>query len=67
MKTPKEDINEIRKSLKMITKQKKFESNPLHQLLLNNDSPWMPSVSTVAGFYDRIGLSILIIIYLIYI
>jgi hypothetical protein len=58
LKTPKEDLSEIRKSLKMFNKQKKFESNPLHQLLLNSDSPWIPSVSTVAGFYHRIGLGI---------
>ena len=56
LSTPLKDLREV----KHIVQQHapRHRSNPLYrQLLRGDDLPWSPSISSIASWYDTVGLS----------
>jgi hypothetical protein len=55
--TPKEDMNEVKQFLHNSFSTGHYKDHPMRMLINSHyDIPWITSVSTIAGFYSRVGL-----------
>jgi hypothetical protein len=59
--TSKADLSEVKEYLN--NKNNNIKFNPLYQHIVRNnmDIPWNPSLSSLSGFYERIGLKNLLV------
>lgn len=55
LSTPAKDLKEMRHNLQHHAPR--HRSNPLYRLLLRADAPWALSYSSVAGWYEQVGLA----------
>ena len=58
--TPKADLSEVKEYLNI---KNNIKYNPIYQHIMRNnmDIPWNPSVSSLSGFYERVGLKNLLV------
>lgn len=55
--TPVKELEEVRS---LLVQSRKHTANPMYRLIMKSDVPWGRALSSVAGFYRRVGLMSLV-------